>query len=129
MSNFEVPIMVELRKMLDKTERYMINWPVVYKSMQGLEGEMYTPRQLHAAAKLLQHALRYVEDRGLGKAENPTVSYYNLGVYGICPVYISAADILERLMNDVQDLANAKGGIVSHNTADVLFEEAIDGQS
>ena len=94
-----------------------------------LEGEMYTPRQLHAAAKLLQHALRYVEDRGLGKAENPTVSYYNLGVYGICPVYISAADILERLMNDVQDLANAKGGIVSHNTADVLFEEAIDGQS
>jgi hypothetical protein len=45
------------------------------------------------------------------------------------PVYISAADILERLMYDVQDLANAKSGIVSHNTADILFEEAIDGQS
>ena len=133
MSNF-VPTMLYLREMLDRPEvleqlektGYAIDWAGVYKSMQGLEGDMYTTAQLRAAAKLLWNAVRYVRDRGLGKAEGDHITgWTSLPLYQ--PVYISAVDILTNLAFRASDLAAAKAGNVSHDTVDFVFDERVGG--
>ena len=131
--NFEgKPILVNLREMLDrpevleglKTDGYEIDWTAVYNLMQGLEGDMYTPVQLRAAAKLLWNAVRYVKDRGLGKAEGDYITgWTSLPLYQ--PVYVSATCILTDLAFRASDLAEAKAGFASNDTADILFDEHV----
>jgi hypothetical protein len=91
-----------------------------------MKSERYTAEQFRAASKLLWNALNYVEGRGLGKAENPYAQPFSM-YPNYFPKYISAADILRNLAFDVNDLANAKGGRVSHDTAAVLFGEEAGG--
>jgi hypothetical protein len=131
--NFEgKPILVNLREMLDrpevleglKTDGYEIDWTAVYNLMQGLEGDMYTTDQLRAAARLLWNAVKYVRDRELGKAEGDHITGWTpLPLYQ--PVYISATCILTDLAFRASDLAEAKAGFASNDTADILFDEHV----
>ena len=85
---------------------------------------MYTTDQLRAAARLLWNAVKYVRDRELGKAEGDHITGWTpLPLYQ--PVYISATCILTDLAFRASDLAEAKAGFASNDTADILFDEHV----